>query len=243
VALINLDRTLEAWDSVQQALRYDGGGIDPDKVDDAVTYRRLLAAQVVTVEVESQQDGVEVTFDGKVIITGKGKASFVSLPGAHALVATKAGHLTVTRNLTLTGGSPFAEVLPALRVGNREVKLVRRWRTSLPWLVTAGGGVVGLLGGAAMVVARADARTYESNIDSKCPGGCTADMIASDKKLWDRANLENTIGISMVAVGGAVVVGGLTMLVLNQPHEVEVQPTLALGGGGSEFGLSWSGRF
>ncbi|MEZ4365097.1 MAG: PEGA domain-containing protein [Kofleriaceae bacterium] len=259
VCLMRLGRFLEADVHLKAALEYDGKALSDNDLRNAETFKEQLARLLVKVSITTTQDGVEVTLDGERLISGTGVGEKTVTPGSHALVATKPGFETLTQNLSLNPGEPYAETLVLKPAPKPATKLVRRWeKTWVPWTIAGAGAGVGLLGAGLMVIARSHMDQFNSTISSKCSSGCSQpdlpggegpddpDLVAAyDRK--DQANLENTLGIGMVGVGGAAVLTGLVMVALNQPKEVPAQgptgPQVVFTGSDTNLGVSVMGRF
>lgn len=250
--LVQLNRNLEAYEAIEAAFKYDGQGIPANLLDSARTTRKLIEGQVVAFELENSQEGVEITFDGKPILTGKGTSKFVTVPGSHALVATKPGHETETRSLNLVGGQPFVEKLSPLKVATRKVVLRRRWSATTPWIIVGAGAGIALLGGAGILVGNSDMATFNSQVSDKCKAGCTSGD-ASNGVDWgreSRARFEQMTGAGLAAAGGATLTAGLVMVFLNQPREVPTEkpkasplPKVSLRPTMGGFAVAYSGRF
>lgn len=242
VSLVNLDRLLEAYAHLEGAMKYGIPGLEtPTRFKEAQTYKVLLEGRLVTFTAETTQDGVEVTLDGKLL--AKGKPTIV-MPGAHALVATKPGFETMTKNLTLLGGAVTEHIVLAPR--QRRVKVVRRYRTWMPWTVVGIGAGVSLAGGATMLLARRHQDRFEDQFAAACPDGCALEEPGTDVDwgLRDRATLENRIGLGVLAAGGAALVTGLVLVALNSPREVELRdPIVTVTATPTDVGVTWLGRF
>ncbi|HEX5063766.1 MAG TPA: hypothetical protein VFV99_30515, partial [Kofleriaceae bacterium] len=85
---------------------------------------------------------------------------------------------------------------------------------------------------------------FEANFALLCPTSCSAglDQTPTERQLAeqrDSAKLKGAVGVSMMALGGAVIVGGVVWVVLNRPHRVlpkmEVTPT----SGGASASVGW----
>src|SRR5688572_27157182 len=86
VSLINLDRLVEARDDLEQALAYDAAPLGDGVYRQALTYRKLLDAQLVKLTVICKEQSAEVTIDGKYLFTEPGAAVRYLLPGDHQIV-------------------------------------------------------------------------------------------------------------------------------------------------------------
>ena len=244
VSYMRLDRSVEAWQHLLAAMAYDGAALDKEKLQVAQTYKQLLAGRLVTVDVESTQTGVEITLDGNLLLTGPGKATQIVLPGAHALVATKPDFETLTKNLTLIGGTPEIESIELKPRGKGPVKLVRRWRSSLPWTIAGVGLGTALLGTFSWELGNANIDLYNKGVAAECPNGCASGQLSSDTlNHKSTAELENTLGISLMVAGGATLVTGLVMLALNQQREVPLASGFVVNASPHDVGVAWLGSF
>jgi hypothetical protein len=246
VALVSLDRILEAYEHVQAALKFGAAGLDNDKFHKAQTYQQLLQQRLVAFEAETEQDGVQITFDGKLLLSGKGKAALTTLPGIHALVATKDGFETLTKNLVLVGGQPATESIvlkPRIRAV-RNVVLRRRFRAWIPWTITGAGAGSALIGAGLIVLGHSQLNQFQAELAQMFPNGATTGEVPAS--LWNlrtRARVDNGIGLGLVTAGGAAMITGLVMVALNQPHEVEMPPPVVVSAGAHDLSIAWLGRF
>lgn len=249
VALINLDQPLAAYENLEPALRYGAAPLGAETYQQALTYRKLLRAQLAELRVTCAEEGAEVTFDGQPLFVGPGEPARWTSPGPHQLVARKAGFLTETRSLNLPTGRSSDENLVLQDIRSLPVKTVRRWPTWKPWAVLGGGVLLALVGVPVILEAKNNFDAYDADVAacvmrSVQTSGCPPNTVP--QTAVDRGHLENTVAISLFAVGGAVAASGVALLILNQPRVVPAQeathaslmPLLAPG----VFGLSlaWS---
>jgi hypothetical protein len=165
--------------------------------------------------------------DSKPLLSCPGKIRRTLLAGEHLVVASMRGFLTHTRPLVLSPGSNHSEVIKLVSIESA-VETRRRWKTWKPWTVVAGGAGVALLGGGLMALARSDMQRYSDSFAQVCPEGCPDQEIPeSVSGLETRAKLENTIGISALALGGAGVAVGVVLVVLNRPYTVQTERVTA----------------
>ena len=246
VSLINLDQPLEAYEDITAALKYGAAPIGPEAFAQAQTYKKLLDGQLTHLKITCDVDGAEVTLDGQPILHGTGEATRLLLPGAHQVVASKAGFVTETSSLVLVPGK---ELVHPVKLAKLEVKthLVRRWKARSPWLVV-GGGAVGLAIGATFeVLAHGETQTYNELLKAQCPAGCgpllppgmqEVDPATTSHKHTGR--IENIAGVTLLSVGGAVAIAGLVGVYLNQPHSVvEHAPVITPTGNGISASWTW----
>jgi hypothetical protein len=244
VCFINLDQPVAAYEHLQRALGDGGEGLGPNFHTQAITYEKLLLGRLARLEVECTQQGVEVTLDGKHVLACPGKETRYVLPGEHQLVAEKRGFVPVTRSLDLRAGGRSVEAL-TLSPPRVSTRYERRWKPWVPWVPMATGTAVGLIGIGVRVLAVSHAEQFDREIARLCPQGCAReDLPESVRQLRSRAVAENAVGITMLAVGGAAVVTGVVLLVLNRRREVRREPPrVALTLGGGSIGLSLRTRW
>lgn len=241
VCLINLDQPLEAYESLEVALKYGEAPLGPELYQQALNYRKLLLGQIGTLKVVCDEAGAVVTLDGAELLSCPGDASRRMPPGKHQLVATKDGFLpSTTPIVVLPGEETLIEV--KLVPLSAATKMVRRWKKWKPWAVAGGGAGLLALGLLVELQSASDFDTYDREFADRCPDGCdpndpmTQDLLDEIDGTRTRARIENVVAISFMTLGGVAIVGGLVGVFLNQPravlekHDVTVQPTVAPGG-------------
>ena len=135
------------------------------------------------------------------------------------MVARKPGWLTETLALRLPSGQLTRETIKLQTIGSLPMRTVRRWSPWKPWTVFAAGALVALVGVPLMTDSKSAFNTFDAEIARLCPSGCTTAQLPSTVlAARDRGNAEQGAAIGMFAVGGATVVSGIVLLILNQPH-------------------------
>ncbi len=221
VCLVNLDQPLEAHEHLTAAMQYGEGPLGRETFAQARTYRKLLDGRLAQLEVRCEQPGAEVALDGNEFLRCPGRAARTLMPGAHQLVASKPGFLTLTRALVLVPGDPAVENIDLLPLDSA-IEFERRWAAWKPWAVVGGGAAAALIGGGLMIRARSTLDSYNEQFASLCPTGCPTDEVPDAvTDLERRATTENAVGISAVAVGGAAVLTGVALVIWNRPRAVE----------------------
>nr|HEX4318648.1 hypothetical protein [Kofleriaceae bacterium] len=245
VCLVNLDQPLEAYDDLDKALRYGAAPLGNASYEQALTYKKLLAGQLATVEIKSGEAGAEVRFDGVALFTAPGDATKVVTPGNHQIVATKPGFAPAAIPLVLLGGKTTVEDvrLMPLQPGG----IARRWAPWKPWLVVGAGAAIAIAGGILEVHAHDDYDSYDAGFAKSCAAGCGGPtqmpIPATLASLERRARLDNDAAVAMFAVGGAALVAGLVGVYLAQPYAVEKPVTVAPVVTGTAAGFVVGGSF
>lgn len=230
VCLINLDRPVDAYQNLTQALRYGEAPLGAALYNEGLNYQKLLSKQVAEIEVSSKDDGARVSLDGKPLTLVGGHAStMVAVNETHEVIASKPGYQTLRRPL---------DKLPAGQKTTIELKLqpleAARWK---PWAVIAGGAVVAGAGAYVYGLARSNISDYEKAVETKCPCASDADL-GADADLPDRARTKEIVAYSMFALGGVTIATGVVLVVRGRGH-TSVAPTVTK----DSAGVSISGRW
>jgi tetratricopeptide (TPR) repeat protein len=241
VCLINLDRTVEAYEELQRALKYGDAPFDAAMYKQAQTYQHLLSGKVAELELQLKQDGAEVSLDGKVVLSQPGTTSMHVLAGEpHKLVAEKQSYETQTKEIRLAPGEKTTLVIE-LHLLPSKGHLARRWAKWKPWAVLAGGGVVAIAGGALAVKGYYDIKAYDDEVGKLWASNMAAPPMPA-KSYVDQKSTGVTlshIGVPAAIAGGAIAATGFVMILMNQPHLVTIAPTI----GKEQTGVSILGRF
>ena len=235
--LIRLERVLEAADALDAALRFGAEPFTADGYQQALDYQTLLRGQVATIEVTCTQQATQVSFDGKPWFGCPGTKAMRVLAGEHVIVGEKSGFMAQSRRVVLRGGSSTKHAIELLPV-DAMVKLEYPSPRWLPWTVAATGlGVAG--GGLAFwLVGKREMETFEREFTAVCPTGCDYRTMPLLADKHDRAELEGTIGGTMMVAGGVVAVGGIVWLFINRPRRVTLEATPGVNG--TPARVTWS---
>jgi tetratricopeptide (TPR) repeat protein len=220
VCLINLDRTVEAYQDLQLALQYGEEPLGKDLYNEGLNYQKLLSRQVAELEVVANDSGAKISLDGKPLTLTRGRTTLLVTTNApHEITASKPGYQTFRKPL---------EHLPAGQTTRIDIRLELlergRWK---PWAVIAGGAVIGGLGVYAYSLAKSDIDEYEKAIANTCP--CTSEMDLETRgmiphDLPGRAHTKEILAYSAFALGGATIATGVVLLIRGRGQATHVAP-------------------
>jgi tetratricopeptide (TPR) repeat protein len=182
---------------------------------------KVLLQRVAILEVVAQQPGVEVFVDQRAMGKGPLRLSMRLTQGKHLVVASLAGHHGQTHKLKLLGGQKRKIVIVLSKIRPRVIKQKAQMRYPmprwLPWTILGTGLAVAVAGIAPLVMQVQAYKDYNDSIDPPLlPKGVLS--------LKRKADTLYKTGIALVAVGGAVAVGGLLAVLLNRPKLVHKKP-------------------
>ena len=237
VCLIHLDRLVEAYAHLTQAMKYGAAPLGPALWKEAQSYDKLLARQLGELEVSCDEPGAELTLDGKPLFTAPGTATRRVLTGDHQIVATKSPtHLTETRMVTVTSGDT-TRVAITLRTREPARRLVRRWDAWKPWAVVVTGGVVAATGAGLYAWTAGDYDALDADIrDAQMAGMQLLD--AEDRR--DALDRRSILTYGTLVAGAATLATGFVLVVANQPR---LAPAVTPQLGREQVGLAISGRW
>jgi hypothetical protein len=225
VCLVNLDQPVEAYEDLGKALQYGVAPLGTANYEQGLTYKKLLLAQLATVEIKAGERDAVITFDGMALFTAPGDVTKLVVPGNHQIVATKPGFVPTTVPLVLLGGKTVVADVKLARL--EPTRIVRRWSSWLPWLVLGAGAATAIGGGVLEAHSHDFFDRYDAEFVTECPAGCggaapkpTQPNLTS---LLRTARWENAAAVTMFGVGGAALAAGLLGVYLNQPYAVEKQ--------------------
>ena len=220
VCLVHLDEPVAALEALQRALRYGQGPLDDGLYAEARTYEKLLLGRLALLRIACAEKDADVRLDGRPLFVGPGEDEVWLLPGAHQAVVRKDGFLTASRELDLRASERTeleVELIPLDAVVRQE----RRWHPAIEWSVL-GGGVAALGVGVALFFdARAKFDDFDAAVADRCPAGCApGELPGNVTDLRGRARAEHYASLVLFGVGGAAVVTGVVLALLNQPRAV-----------------------
>ena len=102
LALLNMDQPVEVFQHLEAAVKFGADPLDPEKLEHAKSYLRLVEKQVASVDIRCEVDGAQVTLDGATLFRAPGHYQGLVRAGTHTVTASKQGFTTtsVTEDLT-----------------------------------------------------------------------------------------------------------------------------------------------
>lgn len=217
VALLNLDRRIDAYQELEQALRFGPAALEPEIYQQALKDERLLRGEIVTLTIECVDAKTRVSLDAKDLgMSCPGSTKQLVRAGRHQLVAVKPGYLTRTIELAPSGGDSLTERID-LKTTEEATFYRRRWVGWKSWLVVGAGALVSLGGMGVELQSRATFRSYDRAVAVLCASRPCTELPAVVSDAYDEGVLEHRIALGLLATGGAVVVSGAVLLWLNRP--------------------------
>jgi hypothetical protein len=220
--LIQLDRPVDAFDSLQLALKYGAAPLEEAVYTEALSYQKLLANEIATLEVACSEAGARVTLDGQPLMTCPGREKRRISPGSHGVVAIKDGFLTKELEVVVVGGKAEVVELKMTPLAGA-ARIAHRWPTWIPWVVFGGSLMVTGVGGLIKYSAASKMDDFDKDIGTQCAvSGCDLEdpMYADLKAKHDDAKFQDKIAITVLSVGAVGAIGGGIMLFMNRGRTV-----------------------
>jgi hypothetical protein len=206
---------LLAYENLKKAIAWGPGALDREEKDEADTMLHdLEGKELGAISMRCDEKDAEVLLDGKA--WGSDVKRLV-LPGEHVVTAKKAGYYTTVKSIAVSPGKEVSGVIH-LSVDGTYAK--RRWAAWKPWVMLGAGAGLAGMGGGFLALARKNANETTQLLIANCSSGsCDPDTTGP----YNGAQIENAFGIGALVVGGAGLLGGAGMLLLNLPQSVRTQ--------------------
>lgn len=221
--LLLLQRQVEAYDTLRRATRFGPGSHDsPAAYQWATDTLKRLESRLAVLDVRCSQPGVAISLDGQSLFSSPGVAERHLAPGQHTLVAKKTGHLTESETLVLEAGVKKTVLFSLLPITHTTVER-RRWPAWTPWPVLGSAAALVSVGAVLRWRAGINYDDFDVAFSEFCGGGCNDELLPPDIAAMNtRARWQNGIGLSALIVGGAGLIAGAALVILNQPRTIRV---------------------
>jgi tetratricopeptide (TPR) repeat protein len=229
LAQLNLGKEVEAYESLQHALRHGEAPLGADQFREAQKQLAEVKRQIGQLRVTCQTPGAEVTLDGVTLFIGPGSYEGWVKAKAHEITVKKAGYLSEARRVTVS--SRQLQDIELVTLG-QATDASRRWAVWKPWAIVIGGGAIAAAGGGFHALASRNFTAYDEQfrgLDCALPQGdppqvpgCPKD----DPRLEEQglnarlklAKREQRIAIGGYIVGGSLIATGVVLLYMNRPR-------------------------
>jgi hypothetical protein len=229
LALLNLDQPVEVYEHLVAAVKYGADPLDPEKLEHARSYLRIIEKQVASLEVTCDVAGAQVTFDGGPLFVAPGRYEGLVRAGTHTITASKDGFAPTSRVETLSYDRKTTLDLK-LYTASDLIEYRRRYPIWRPVAITALGAALLATGVVFSVQASNNVSAYDKSAANVCTQmtapGCGRDN-PSYAKLDDlRRHGESYQRVAAIAYvsGGLIAGAGVLLLVLDRSTAYRVDP-------------------
>jgi tetratricopeptide (TPR) repeat protein len=223
IALMNLDRPVDAYDALSEALASaEGLGALHEQ---AVNYQRLLGGQIGKIEVTCEEADTRVTLNGNVLFHGPGTHRSRVRVGSYQLVASKIGFLPAEGSLTVLPDRHVSAEISMLERDDAVIKERLIERTWVPWAVVGFGSATLLAAGAMHWQSFSLYSDADSQFAMQCSQGCRDQDPEAQLPVgrMNNAGLLQNVAIGAYVIGASALVTGLTLAYLNQPKVTRIE--------------------
>lgn len=242
VTEIRLERILEAADNLEKSLAYGDKPFKPELYQQALDYQTLVKGRVGYIEASCDQSQAHLLLDGRPWFDCPKTEKIRVLTGEHTIVAEKPGFLTSSTKVVVDGSETVQQKVKLVPLDSAVVLKYpyRRW---IPWTMTGIGLAVGLGGAGTWFLGKNQMDQFEADFSAQCQNGCEPGLTAPEHRSLaaqrDSAQLKGQVGIAMMGVGGAVVITGVVLAIMNRPTRVLPNVEVAPKAGGGVAKVGW----
>lgn len=227
IAQINLLQSIEAYRSLEEALRYGRAPYEEEQYDRALKTRKQLEETLTRVKISCAQTDVQASLDGQPLALGpdgRCRDERMVRPGGHQLIATRVDYETYREQVV---GDPGEEVTVVVRLEPREGTLLeRRHPFWMPWAVVGSGAPMLIVGAVFHSFAASEFAAFDENFVA--PGICAIDGCGPDETgirnifdVYDRGVRWRRVALALYGAGFVAATAGLVWAFYNQPRPVK----------------------
>lgn len=242
VTEIRMERILEAADDLTASLRFGDKPFKPELYQQALDYQALIKGRVGYIEASCEQKDARLMLDGKPWFECPGKKKIMVLVGEHVIVGEKQGFLTSSTKFVVTGDKTSQQKVSLVPL-DTAVTYTYPYRRWIPWTMVGIGLAVGLGGAGTWFLGKNQMDKFDSDYAQQCSNGCEPGLTAPEHAglaaQRDSAKLKGQVGIAMAGVGGAVLLTGLVLAIMNRPTKVIPNVEVAPKSGGGVATVGW----
>ena len=257
LALLNMDQPVEVFQNLEAAIKFGADPLDPEKLEHAKSYLRLIEKQVASVDIRCDAEGAMVTFDGAPLFRAPGRYQALVRAGTHTVTASKQGFTTTSVTEDLSYDKRTAMNLKLYTSGDL-IGYRRRYPIWRPLAVAGFGGVLLVTGAIMTLQAQKNFNAFDTSATQVCPApGCgpSDPNFGALSDLHKRGNTYETLATISYIAGGSIAAAGVLLLIMDRsiPYRVDpeserrdvasVSPSLAPLLAPGLAGLAAAGRF
>ena len=215
VAQGTLGQRLAIYHSLLRAIEYGPAPLGQSKYEQAKNRLEVLRGQLSQIELVCDDEGAEVTLDGRQLFIGPGTRTEVVIPGEHQVVADRIDRFPDTQKLYLQGGQKKRIVLK-LRTSD-DTQKYRRWRWWVPVAVAGTSTVFLASGNLLQNNASSQFDIYDERFTVLCRDGCPdADVDPKVTAIRNSATHRQNMSRASYAIGGVILATSLLLAYLNK---------------------------
>jgi len=238
-ALMNLDQPVEAYNSLDESMKFGGAPLDEDQIDQVKRYMKLLYdAELSELVIEAKESGAIVSLNGVELFKAPGRWQGLVRADKNTILATKSGYQPAQEQRVLPRGQKTEITLNLVAVESvtKYTRVMDAWK---PWLVFGSGAAALIAGGIFSWQASSSFADYDKAIEV-CNSstarpildgnngdtggkifGCTPTSAIKDQQ--SKGDLFNTLATVSYIAGGATLATGIVLLYINRERPIQVE--------------------
>jgi hypothetical protein len=212
-----LERPLEAYQSVERALRPGPVPLSEDPVQAKKIHAHLLRlrdqlrARLVEIQIASAEPEVELSVGNRAVATASVKSELF-LPGTHRLAAQAPSHWPLLQAMALPPGA-------TMHLRLRSERAFTPWK---PWALTGGGTATALAGLGLYWHGRSQRNDLANEVKTLCAPSCPVEMRDAFDRDWRQVRTLQRVGVGTLITGGSAALLGAGLVLWNQRRELRL---------------------
>lgn len=221
VAQENSKNIDEQYQHLLAAIRYDVSPLDEVNYTRALHLKKTLENHATWLELSCDEPDATVVLDGKTQFTAPGHFAALLEPGEHTLDVHKLGKVFVdeSRTLKLVAGERVSRRLK-MYTPAEVTRTETRWSTWMPWTLMGSGLALAAGGGLLQWQTHKAYTALDAGI-VECKGCMPSPKLLA---LRHRGDTLQRASVGAYALGGAGLVTGAVLLLLNRPNTYFINP-------------------
>ncbi len=233
----HLGKYLEAYQTIEKLIALYGDHLSAEQRTRADQLRGEIKKELGIIRIiPPNLKNAHFTLDGGSLEPSSVVGPHLVMPGMHTVVVTRDNFQPLAKQVMVAaGGVVTVEVtlVPTekkLVVQVKDTPLIRHFPKWIPWATLGAGVALAGTGGLISLSARSDYQEFDRQIKDRA--GRMPVPVTADRGLIDGADTKVTIARGLWIVGGAAVVTGVVLAIINQPRkgklETQAEPTTTM---------------